>query len=218
MPDTIADSLQIQHGGGATGLSSRSRYDGGRTLSGPMGTYSNRSDVLPLLQASDDRSFIPSGGISRGGGILPSSNDRSFDPSGGVLRGGGSVPANAADQDRQFTYGTGTRRTDTGRAFSNVLSDAAGGGGNSPVIGSTPVPGAQDTSKDKTPFDFSLESLFRGFFGEPVRGSANKSGEFVFIPPASSQSSGPSTVVILLVLLLVGGGGYYAYKKGVIGG
>lgn len=191
MPETIADSLQIQNGGGATGLSSRSRYDGGRQLAGNVGTYSNRSDVLPLLNESNDRSVPTTGGIQRGG-----------------------IPAGNADYDRSLPQSGGTRRTDTGRTLQSVIDNVTNGGGNG--TSPTPLPSpssAGDPAKEKTPFDFSLADLFRGFFNEPVRGSSNKQGEFLFIPPASAQSSGPSTIVILLILAIVGVGGYYAYRK-----
>lgn len=88
-------------------------------------------------------------------------------------------------------------------------------GGRSIAFPSSGIPGAGEnpgTNQPKTPFDEQLETLFRGYFGEPIKGSADKAGEFVYFPPSSS-GGGMSGGMILLLVAGVGVAGYYAYKK-----
>jgi len=77
----------------------------------------------------------------------------------------------------------------------------------------SPAANAQQPYDQKTPLDRKIDDLFRGFYNEPIRGSADKSGEFVYIPPASGGGSSGSGGKILLLLIGVAIAGYYAYQK-----
>lgn len=80
-------------------------------------------------------------------------------------------------------------------------------------LSSTPIStNSQSTiNEPKTiPLDYKFDDMFRGLFNEPVRGSANKSGQFYYVPPATSQSSGGTGILILAGVAIAG---YFAYQK-----
>lgn len=64
--------------------------------------------------------------------------------------------------------------------------------------------------ENPVPLDYPIEKLFRGFWNEPVKGSADKQGQFLYIPPASSQGS---SALPLLLLAGAGVAAYFMYKK-----
>ena len=137
----------------------------------------------------------------------------------GVDRGGDGRPV-------EFPRTVSTRerisRDATGRAVETIRTvstrapiEARDTGGrildNSGGLSSPNVPTNPGVNQPKSPLDMRIEDLFRGFFNEPIRGSADKSGEFVYIPPASGGGSNTG----MLFLLLAGAGivGYVAYRK-----
>ena len=61
-----------------------------------------------------------------------------------------------------------------------------------------------------TPIDTPIEKMFRGFWNEPVRGSADKQGQFLYIPPASMQSNSSMTFLLLAGVAVVG---FIAYRR-----
>ncbi len=84
-----------------------------------------------------------------------------------------------------------------------------------PVTDTTPTP-TPTTPQDQTnspssPFDLGLGDWFKSYFNEPIKGSQDKNGEFVYVPGATS--GGGSSAMILLAVAGVGVGGYFLYKK-----
>lgn len=92
-------------------------------------------------------------------------------------------------------------RADSGRMIETASSNGTNNTGNP----ATPL-------ENKTPLDFPISDLFKGFFNAPVKGRADKNGQFIAIPPATN-SGGSGGFVVLLLLAGLGVGGYYLYQK-----
>lgn len=94
------------------------------------------------------------------------------------------------------------QRTDNGRMIATASSSP-----ETNNAGEIPA-----NNQNKTPLDFKLEDLFRGFYGEGIRGRGETGGEFLYVPAASNSGGSNSGMLILLV---AGAGiiGYFAYKK-----
>lgn len=92
------------------------------------------------------------------------------------------------------------QRTDNGRMVELASTNQNNNAGQVPA-----------NNQNKTPLDFRIEDLFRGFYGEPIRGRGETGGEFLYVPAATNSGSSGG----MLVLLVAGAGvlGYFAYRK-----
>lgn len=192
------DAQNAINNGGATGLSYTN--SGERTLPTRSGLAERTIDrgAIVTRQASDIREALSRPEQSR-----QFTTDRNLtDPRTPLVRDTAErgfynepIPRTVADlRDR-------LARTDNVRMLEYMTTGQNGAAGQIPA----------SEQQQKTPLDFRIEDLFRGYFNEPVRGSSDKSGEFLFIPPA--QSVGSNNGMILLLLVGVGVVGYYAYRK-----
>lgn len=215
------------NGGGATGFSSRVRGEIPRRDETPI--------VTPTREGGD-RTIEPRRSIGRRTVGTLADVGRSIASRGPITR----RPTTAALDSSRSVATSGSRLSRGGGILSSEpytpppaptvpssIFPFIGRPGGSPFIGPTNVaPGitimgwpkpdsnvGQNAGVDQppSPLDARIEDLFRGFFNEPVRGGANKSGEFVYIPPASG--GGRNSGMLFLILAGVGVLGFIAYRK-----